>query len=351
MDYSRYGKETVSKLDIIGSYIVDLYYNRLYNKAISLKESSGKSITESYHYVLSTYIKNIDGIDFYKTFLHGVYFYTTISTKYQNMSHKQCLDFFVIEFIPSQYMNSMTEIQKNNIMFMVLKNTIRKFTESIIEKYLSMIIDEHLDTDNIPVLQDEFLKFILMEREHSYNQFISSEKPKLTNGTLESSSEKTVTLLKNELNTKKKLVMSIDQKNKQIESLLQQYKKCLMELKTYKSKLDHFKKMNKELRIMIDTQIHSFKIMKNELETKQSIIEKLQKENKKLYNDVKKDNTTIKQSLDTLSDQEDQEDSDDHENTIVVSSIIQPIQSIQSTQGDHSEFSMIPTTRYLSDDE
>lgn len=339
MDYSHYGKETVSKLDIIGSYIVDLYYNRLYNKAISLKETSGKSITESYHYVLSTYIKNIDGIEFYKTFLHGVYFYTTISTKYQNMTHKQCLDFFVIEFIPSQYMNSMTEVQKNNIMFMVLKNTIRKFTESVLQKYLGMIIDEHLDVDNIPVLQDEFLKYMLMERDKSYNQFISSEKPRIMNGTSsEPSSEKTVLLLKNELNNKKKLVISIDQKNKQIESLLQQYKKCLMELKSYKIKLDRFKKTNKELRIMIDSQIHSFKIMKNELEDKQSIIGKLQYENKKLYEDLKKEND-LKQSLDHLSDSEETTD---------ISSRIEAIQSIEE---ETSEFSMIPTTRYLSDEE
>lgn len=340
MDYSKYGKETVSKLDIIGSYIVDLYYNRLYNKAIELKESSGKSITESYHYVLSTYIKNIDGIEFYKTFLHGVYFYTTISTKYQNMSHKQCLDFFVMEFIPSQYMNSMTEVQKNNIMFMILKNSICLFTESVIQKYLSMIIDEHMDTDNIPVLQDEFLKYILIERDRSYHQFISSEKTQcLSTGV---SSDKTIRLLKNELSTKKKLVMSIDQKNKQIEALLQQYKKCLVELKTYKSKLDYMKQMNKELRNMVDSQIHTFKQMKEELEEKQSIIDSLQYKNKQLEHTLpqKEMNTSgLKQSLDTLSDTEEDEP--------IHTSIHQPLQVVEA----HSEFSMIPTTRYLSDEE
>lgn len=351
MDYSSYEKETVSKLDIIGSYIVDLYYNRLYNKAIALKEKSGNSITESYRYVLSTYITHIDTVDFYKTFLHGVYFYTTVSTKYQNMSHKQCLDFFVREFIPTQYLNSMTEIQKNNIMFMVLKNTLAQFTDTVLTKYMSMIIDEHLDTDNITVLQDEFLKLLLMERDRSYDQFIHTER-KIDEV---KDDRKNTFLLKNELHTKKKLVLAIEQKNKQIGAITSHYKKCVGEFKSYKEKFDKMKSINKELKNMINEQIQSFKILQDEYDRNTLLNHKLETENKKLTEEI--ESIRHRSSIDKESIRD--------TNPIVLATE-SPIKdtfkskmskpSIYDMEEDSeldtlSEFDTVPTTQYISDED
>jgi hypothetical protein len=330
MDYSGYQKETVSKLDIIGSYIVDLYYNRLYNKAINLKETSGKSITESYRYVVSTYINHIDTVDFYKTFLHGIYFYTTISTKYQNMTHKQCLDFFVTELVPTQYLNSMTEVQKNNVMFMILKNSLSKFTTSVLNKYISMIIDDHLDADNIPILQDEFLKIILIERDHTYNQFINTERKNI-----EKDDSHNIKLLKEELSNKKKLILSIDMKNKQLETIMNHHKQCINELKTHKAKLLKSNKMNKELKEMITIQIGTFKKVQEDLDAKIITISKLEEEIEALQSEL--DNYRARK----ITSQE-------------LYEVQEPYSSHkQKTQPEEDimEFNGIPTTEYLSDEE
>ena len=327
MDYSGYQKETVSKLDIIGSYIVDLYYNRLYNKAINLKETSGKSITESYRYVVSTYINHIDTVDFYKTFLHGIYFYTTISTKYQNMTHKQCLDFFVTELVPTQYLNSMTEVQKNNVMFMILKNSLSKFTTSVLNKYISMIIDDHLDADNIPILQDEFLKIILIERDHTYNQFINTERKNI-----EKDDSHNIKLLKEELSNKKKLILSIDMKNKQLETIMNHHKQCINELKTHKAKLLKSNKMNKELKEMITIQIGTFKKVQEDLDAKIITISKLEEELQSELDNYRARKITSQELYEV------QEPYSSHK---------------QKTQPEEDimEFNGIPTTEYLSDEE
>lgn len=336
MDYSSYQKETVSKLDIIGSYIVDLYYNRLYNKAIHIKETSGNSITESYRYVISTYVNHIDTVDFYKTFLHGIYFYTTISTRYQNMSHKQCLDFFVTELVPTQYLNPMTEVQKNNVLFMILKKSLSTFTTSVLNKYIGMIIDDHLDADNIPILQDEFLRIILMERDHTYNQFINTEKKK----PIENNELKNIKILKDELSNKKKLILSIDQKNKQLQLVMNQYKHCIHDLKSYKTKLIKSNKINKELKYMITAQIQSFKNLQKELDEKIVVISKLEEEVYTLQRELK----TQKQESETTLNY--------HNLDISLSGdTLKEEKEISQIEEDTLEFNGIPTTQYLSDEE
>jgi len=46
MNRNEYDNKTISKLEIIGAYIIDTYFNILYEKAIEIKESTGKSITK-----------------------------------------------------------------------------------------------------------------------------------------------------------------------------------------------------------------------------------------------------------------------------------------------------------------
>lgn len=275
MNYGNYEKETISKLDIIGSYIIDLYYNKLYNKAISVKESTESSITESYKYVINTYIKHVGTIDFYKALFQGVYFYTTISTKYNSMSHKQCLDFFVEEFIPKHYVPSMTEVQKNNIMFMILKNTLTKFTNSVLEKYLSMIIDEHLETENIIVLQDEFLKLILKERDSSYTSFVSIEY--ISQDSLQTKHKKNKELLIESLNKEKRLIISIERKNRQIEILKATYKNCFQNYKNAINEINRKARVDMELRKIIEQQIKSHKLLDAKIRDANRKIEELSK--------------------------------------------------------------------------
>jgi hypothetical protein len=61
---------------------------------------------------------------------------------------------------------------------MVLRNSIKVFSENLIEHHLSLIIDEHQDPTNLAVLQDSILKELVKNRDIIYNQFIQSSKQK-----------------------------------------------------------------------------------------------------------------------------------------------------------------------------
>ncbi len=172
--------QTISLLDIIGSSIINIYYNHLYDKAIYLKEKNNKSITDCYKCSIKDYVENIDNSKFYTTLLQSIHFYTSVSTCYNDISYIQCINLYSKLFIPDQYHLSMTEKQKNNVLFMILKNSILKFTEKILSNYLNVIIDDHNNRDNIVELQDVSLRIILQEREDNYRKFVRLDTQKNT---------------------------------------------------------------------------------------------------------------------------------------------------------------------------
>jgi len=59
---------------------------------------------------------------------------------------------------------------------MVLRETIKSFSDQVLSDYLAVIIDEHDDPTNIPLLQDCILKELIKHRDHSYSRFINCEK-------------------------------------------------------------------------------------------------------------------------------------------------------------------------------
>ena len=281
LNHTKYEQSTISKFDIIGSYFVNLYYNEFYNKAKNIKTNgNAKNITEAYKNVLCSYIDFSKKPDFFKQIVKGIHMYCISTTRYTTMTHKECIDFMVNEFIPDKLWNSLREHQKNKLFHETIINCISIFTEKIISKYLTVIIDNHDLTDNITILQNLFLDIILFEKDKIYSKFINPSKGKSIN--LDLFREKINTLVneKNDLikqNTKiselvKKyanMIIILQNKNKDLQSnydilqkSLELNKKSLSE-----NKLTHERKQNKPIVEHIHTRSKTSNIDSHNIQT------------------------------------------------------------------------------------
>lgn len=168
-------KKVLSLLDVLGSTIVDIFYNHMYDRAIAMKERTEQNITACYKKAISDYVATRTSPEFYKMLINSIHYYTRISTIYSDLSFVDCINLYSSLFIPEVYIKSLTEKQKHDMLSMVLRETIKSFSEKLLSDYLSVIIDEHDDPSNIPLLQDSILKELIKHRDHSYSRFISCE--------------------------------------------------------------------------------------------------------------------------------------------------------------------------------
>jgi hypothetical protein len=249
MQQTAMDKEVLSLLDIIGSSIVDTFYNHLYDKAVHMKERSNRSITECYKVAVATYLKSDDSPMYYKGLIESIQFYTKMATCYDDISYMQCINIYAKLFVPDQYFMSMTETQKTNMLFMVLKESIKEFSMIVLMNHISPIIDDHMNQDNVVILQNQFLEILVKHREQSYSKFIKVEQ-------------------------KKPVVVSTKsvKKNPNIINFSKKYKQCVEAynaLKTkhedLKSRYDELSSKGKEVQGMFLDQIHKYKAMELQL--------------------------------------------------------------------------------------
>jgi hypothetical protein len=172
--YNKYDQSTLSKFDIIGSYFVNLYYNEFYIKSKNLKfDNMYSNITDAYKNVLSSYLEFTKKSEFFKQIIKGIHTYCISTTRYTTMTHKECIDFMVYEFVPSNLWNSLRESQKNKLFHESITNCITIFTEKIISNHLHIIIDHRDQPENITILQDLFLSIILFEKDKIFSKFLN----------------------------------------------------------------------------------------------------------------------------------------------------------------------------------
>lgn len=249
--YNRYEKSTITKFDIIGSYFVGIYYNELYLKADQLRnEGKYNSLTQSYQQVLYNYIQFTQHKDFFRKTILGIHNYFISTTKYVSMTHKECIDFIVSEFIPNHLFENIKETQKYNILNNILIDCLKIFTEKILQSYIVHIIDNHYEQANINILQNCYLEIILLEKDKMYAKFINPEKRnhsipselynniqkqlvylqetnnklKKINQNLIKENEDIKNIAETEIDKLKKMGIQVIQKNKELEEQLNYYK-------------------------------------------------------------------------------------------------------------------------------
>lgn len=169
-----------SLMDVIGSSVVDIIYNHMYDKAVIIHQKTQNGIAECYRTSICEYINDIGTAKFYNTLLNTLHHFTRYSTSMATITYTDCIDLYASLFIPQMYIRSLTSEQRLNYLSMVLGKVIKDFCNIVLQSHLRSIIDDHVDSINIEVLQDEILQLFLEERERSIDEFIRSQKQETT---------------------------------------------------------------------------------------------------------------------------------------------------------------------------
>lgn len=256
---NRQQEKIISLLDVAGSTIVDIFYNHMYDRAIAMKEKTEHNITDCYRSAILDYVKSSDSTNFYKVLMNSIHYYTKVSTIYHSISLVNCIDLYASLFVPEVYLQSFTEKQKNDILSMVLRETIKEFSTELLTNHLAIIIDEHQDDTNIGVLQDVILRELIKHRDKSYLRFVQCEKKK-------SSAEKTPKI------DKKNPVLKSNQTQKTLIKLTRLYKESIDDKTKLKkrnaelqSKYKSVVTQCKDLQTMLLNQIRLYKTKESEL--------------------------------------------------------------------------------------
>jgi hypothetical protein len=172
-DRKNYPAKTLENFEIISSYYVDIFYNHLYAEAKKYKaHGTVASITEGFKHTLNAFLRSLDNPKLYKKSIIGLHHYY-ISIGFGSISFSKCIDNLTQEFVPTDYYESLTSTQKMGVLRMVINQTIKDFIRKIVDEHMTKIIDFHTETENVRILQDEFIHILIIAREGMYQRFVA----------------------------------------------------------------------------------------------------------------------------------------------------------------------------------
>ncbi len=182
-DRSSYSDTTISVYNIISSYFVHIYYNTLYQTAVSLKvKGVVPNITLGYRDRIMTFVNVIDSKckkyykkENYTGILNNLRKEFETWTNCDTLTMTECINKIVKEVVPEDFYDSIGKDQRRNILSIVLIGALRNFNNHVTNQYMKMIIDNHDDTDNITALTEKFVDCLIEERQKLYTQFINKE--------------------------------------------------------------------------------------------------------------------------------------------------------------------------------
>ena len=237
LDRRSYDAKTISTYNVIGAYVVDIYYNYLFAEAKKMKNSNKvASITEGYRHAVFAFISAIDNKSksykprHYENLLIGINNYFTKWTSMTTLTLFDCIDRITCEFIPTDYYKSLNRDQKRNILRIILTNSIREFSKCVVTEYLNHIIDNHDEPANVEALKNKIVDILILERESFYQKFLDSnigKTDKIDKGIVEKMQAENRTLNNEnaELKNRNKTMESeIRVRIQQLQQLLDKYK-------------------------------------------------------------------------------------------------------------------------------
>lgn len=267
---NKYGNGTVTRFDIVGSFFVNLFYNELYKKANNLKiQSNNKSTTDIYKSLLLAYADFTTKEEFFKQAVKGIHAYIISNTNLIDITHKECVDFLIREFVPDKMWNSIRENQKNKLFHSILSSVIKQFISKIISNYIKLVVDKRDNQENSTILQNEFLDIICLEKDKTQAKFVN---PK-------DSQTISIEVHKNKVKT---LMKAIEDRDRIINTLKDSCQKNVDIIKTLQ------KELKSKINDMKQMQINNIK--QNIIQTNHSA--KIQNEKIKPATEINTDHTT-----------------------------------------------------------
>jgi len=171
----HYDRKTTTMFEVIGSYFVNYYYNKLYIMAHNrnkLKDNS-TSLTDEYKAAVKTYSWGIKhNQEYYSRTIKGIHEHYQHYTKYATISLVDFIDNVLECFVPVEYFKDLTEKNKEFFIRKIVVDSVVEMMSHILTfKTLSEIIDNHKDRENVRALQNRMSEIFSDIREQIYNQF------------------------------------------------------------------------------------------------------------------------------------------------------------------------------------
>jgi hypothetical protein len=183
----NYSKRALSTFEIVGSFIVDLYYNHFYYEAKRIRiEGRVESITDGYKYAVKAYLNSFNNPDLYRKTIVGIHKYYYTTTKFNTISFSECVNEIVRHFVPDEFFETTTNQQRDGILRNVLMSAVRQFSSDVLcSNILDTIIDNHSDKSIVRNMQDKMVETLMFEREKMFQKIFNvSNKSAPTNSTI-----------------------------------------------------------------------------------------------------------------------------------------------------------------------
>ena len=170
---SNYPDSTIDTFELLGSKIVSVFWNHIYDKAQSLHATGQtKSLTEAYKFAAQAYLGYFKNEKLYRRGVAEIYTHFNNYSPVPILTYSHFVDSVTREFVPTDYWPGLNQGQKDTTLSTALENIHKKMCEHMIDpRGLQRVIDAHDTRENIVFFQNLAVQIILEERERFYQKF------------------------------------------------------------------------------------------------------------------------------------------------------------------------------------
>ncbi len=174
MDRKDYDRKTLAIFDTVGSYFIDVVYNGhfLYSRD-SVRQSAAKSLTDAYRDTIFNYMNGIaKRDDLYKKVVHNLHEFYQINSGFGSVVLSEFEDRILSQFIPPEYYRDFNEDRKDKTLREIIIRSVNELGEICVSRdMLRRIIDDHMNKNNVEILQDRIVDIFIVQREDYYARF------------------------------------------------------------------------------------------------------------------------------------------------------------------------------------
>lgn len=225
-DRKNFSDRTLNVFELLGAYFTEIFYYSLYHEAEKSKASGEvKSITDGYKNALSAYNHSLKKQDVYKETIKGFQRYST--EYWVNITYVQAIQYMTDEFIPKDYQDNFTEVQRMKTLKMIVSGIIRKFIGAIVnEGFIKNIIDMRDQQGNEIIIKDKIVDCLILERDEAYHSFLLAE----TGQSVKNKSNKMIIDLQKEIHKLVKEKIELAQENQKQKIIMFKAHKAIQKL-------------------------------------------------------------------------------------------------------------------------
>ncbi len=170
------GFKAVVTIDVISSWAVNTFYNHLHERAVTV-HAAGRtdSITDAYKLTVRWYLDSFKARDGFGRILRGLYKYYSDYSKFSSLPFDMWTKEVLAQFVPSDYMSIMSNVQQDATLRSILVQSIARFSSDIVcTKLIDLLIMNHGDPSVVPTMKGRMKDALMFERHRIFEAIFKS---------------------------------------------------------------------------------------------------------------------------------------------------------------------------------